>query len=111
MQTEDAFQSSCYQWFHATYPQYRGLLCYNLNNPKNKIRGIMDKGMGLQRGRSDMVLYFDRKAYHIELKVAGGTQKPDSKEVAEIIQNAGFSYVIIKDNLQDFEDYINGIIK
>lgn len=109
-QSEDKFQSDCYLWFHENFPQYRGLLCYNLNNSRNKIRASMDKSMGLQKGRSDMVLYFKGLAYHIELKVNGGTQSPDQKKWQSVIQNAGFRYYVINDSVQDFKDLINGII-
>jgi hypothetical protein len=71
---------------------------------------MMDKGMGLQPGRSDMVFYFRGKAYHIELKVEGGKQGQDQKKWQECIERAGFSYIIIRDSIQDFQDYINGII-
>ena len=109
-QSEDKFQSDCYLWFHETFPQYRGLLCYNLNNSRNKIRASTDKAMGLQKGRADMVFYFNKKAYHIELKVNGGTQSQDQKKWQKVIEEAGFQYYIINDSLQDFKDFINGII-
>ena len=109
MQSEDKLQSECYLWFHETFPEYRGLLCYNLNNSRNRIRASMDKAMGLQKGRSDMVLYWNGTAYHIELKVAGGTQSKDQKKWQQAIKNAGFDYVIVR-SLLDFMDYINGII-
>jgi hypothetical protein len=108
--SEDKLQSDCYLWFHETYPKYRGLLCYNLNNSRNKIRASMDKGMGLQKGRADMVLYWKGSAYHIELKLPNGVQSPDQKKWQAVILLAGFEYTIIR-SLEDFKDYTNGIIK
>lgn len=109
MQTEDAFQSSCYQWFHATYPQYRGLLCYNLNNSRNKIRAMMDKGMGLQKGRADMVFYYNGRACMIELKFNDGRQSKDQIEWERKIVKAGFSYYVIR-SVEGFQQLINSII-
>lgn len=107
--TEDRLQSDCYLWWHHEYPQYRGLLCYNLNNSRNRIRAAMDKAMGLQKGRSDMVLYWNGSAYHIELKTETGSQMPDQKKWQSTISNAGFQYVIIRSK-DEFINYINGII-
>jgi hypothetical protein len=70
----------------------------------------MDKAMGLQKGRSDMVLYFKGRAYHIELKTPDGVQSADQKKWQAVIIADGFDYVIIR-SLQDFQHYINGIIK
>lgn len=107
--SEDSFQSDCYLWFHNTYPQYRGRLCYNLNNSRNKVRGMMDKSMGLQPGRSDMVLYHNSHAYMIELKLPGGTQSKEQKKWECTIKNAGFDYVIIR-SLEEFQKYLQGIL-
>jgi hypothetical protein len=109
--SEDRFQSDCYLWFHETYPSLRGLLCYNLNNSRNRIRAMMDKSMGLQKGRADMVFYYAGKAYHIELKAEGGKKSKEQKKWQEVIENAGFTYVVIWDSLEAFQNYIKGIIK
>ena len=78
--SEDKIQSDCYVWFHNTYPTMRGLLCYNLNNSKNKIDGARNKAKGLVAGRSDMVLYYQSKAYMIEFKTQDGTQSIGQRE-------------------------------
>jgi hypothetical protein len=107
--TEDKLQYECYNWFHETYPEYRGLLCYNLNNSRNKIQGMMDKGKGLQKGRSDLVLYFAGTALHIELKVGTNKQSPDQIKWQGIIEKNGFKYVIIKD-FDKFKEIIVGYL-
>lgn len=107
--SEDAFQSKCYMWFHHEYPELRGLLCYNLNNSKHKVRAMMDKGMGLQKGRSDMVFYYDARAYMIELKVGKNDQLDDQIEWQKKIERAGFYYCIIR-TLEDFQMVIKNII-
>ena len=107
--TEDKLQSDCYQWFHRTYPELRGLLCYNLNNSRNKIRAMMDKGMGLQKGRSDLVLYYFGRAYMIEMKTENGKQTPEQKKWQEIVEKNGFEYIICK-TLEQFQEIIKRIL-
>ena len=107
--TESRLQSTCYQWYHETFIHFRGLLCYNLNNSRNRVQGAMDKGMGLQKGRSDMVLYYSGKAYHIELKLEGEKQTPDQNVWQKTVETNGFTYKLIY-SLEEFKIYIKGVI-
>lgn len=107
--TEDQLQSKCYMWFHEYYAEHRGKLCYNLNNSRNRVRGMMDKGMGLQPGRSDMVLYHEGRAYMIELKLPDGVQSKEQKRWEGIIKDAGFDYVIIR-SFETFQEYLQSIL-
>jgi len=95
MITEDYLQVECYKWFHNTYPELRGLLCYNYNNSKNRIQGAMNKSKGLQAGRSDFVFYRNGIARMIELKVDGGKQSPDQKKWETLIKQNGFEYYVV----------------
>lgn len=109
-QTEDRLQQSCFMWFHNTYPALRGLLCYNLNNSANAIAGARDKSMGLQAGRSDMVLYYQCHAYMIEFKTDAGKQSKGQIEWQAAIERQGFTYVIIR-TLDEFKVCISNMIK
>lgn len=106
---EDKLHSDCYLWFHENYPDLRGLLCYNLNNSRNKIQAMMDKGKGLQKGRSDMVFYYKGTATMIEFKIESGKQSPDQVKWQSLIEKAGFSYKIIR-SLDEFNQLILAII-
>jgi hypothetical protein len=108
--TEERLQSECYIWFHNTFPHLRGLLCYNLNNSRNKIAASVNKAMGLQSGRSDMVFYYKGTAYHIELKVSPNGQSKEQKLWQKTVESQGFSYFIIKDSVDDFKNLINKLI-
>lgn len=108
-QSEDALQQECYTWFHNTYPNLRGLLCYNLSNSRNKIDGARNRNKGLQEGRSDLVLYFDAKTYHIEMKTPTGVQSKAQKEWQLLVESHGFSYYIRRD-LESFQKLIRGIV-
>jgi len=129
---EDRLQAEAYQWFHNTYPELRGLLNYNLNNvtpilPSDarailKKFGILErvfgmikkaagyfgmvaKAMGLQAGRSDMVLYLKGKAFMIEWKTPKGKQQGKQKDWQELIEKQGFSYFIVR-SLDEFKTLI-----
>ena len=109
MWNESRLQSEMYIWFHNTYPDLRGCMCYNLNNAAHKIAGVEAKAMGLQAGRSDMVLYFNGIAYMIEVKTPDGTQSKNQKEWQSIIEAQGFEYYIVR-TLDEFKSLILTII-
>lgn len=109
-ESEDKIQSDCYVWFHNTYPQHRGLLCYNLNNSKNKIDGARNKAKGLIAGRSDMVLYYQSNAFMIEFKTSDGAQSVGQKEWQSLVTSNGFQYHIIR-SLPEFQSLILSILK
>lgn len=106
---ENRLHQECYIWYHNTFPNLRGLLCYNLNNSKNKIDGARNKSMGLQAGRSDMVFYYNGRAVMLECKVSDGRQSQGQKQWQELIESQGFEYHIFRD-LETFKTIINETI-
>jgi hypothetical protein len=108
--SESKIQSDSYLWFHGTYPDLRGLLCYNLNNSRSKIQAMTDRALGLQPGRSDLVLYYKGIAYMLEAKTEKGTQQPNQKVWEAKIKKQGFSYQIFKSK-DEFISIILAIIK
>jgi hypothetical protein len=110
MCSEDKLHQDCYVWFHNTYPTMRGLLCYNLNNSKNKIDGARNKAKGLIAGRSDMVLYYKSTAFMIEFKTSDGSQSAGQKEWQSLVTSNGFQYHIIR-SLPEFQSLILSILK
>jgi hypothetical protein len=108
-QSEDALQQECYQWFHNTYPQFRGLLCYNLGNSRNKIDGAQNRNKGLQAGRSDFTFYWAGRAFFIELKTTTGTKGEKQITWAELVMKHGFEYYIVRD-LETFKVLVKGIM-
>ena len=107
--SEDRIHSECYCAFHNTYPDFRGLLNYNLNNSMNAVAGRRDKGLGLQKGRSDMVLYMCGTAFMIEMKTPKGKQHGKQPEWEKLITAAGYDYVIMR-SVETFMEYIEKII-
>jgi hypothetical protein len=109
-ESEDKIQSDCFVWFHNTYPQHRGLLCYNLNNSKNRIDGARNKAKGLIAGRSDMVLYYQSNAFMIEFKTSDGSQSAGQKEWEALVRSNGFQYHIVR-SLEEFQSLILMLLK
>jgi hypothetical protein len=105
-ETEEALQAACYMWAHNSIPEIRGLLCYNLNNSSNKRMAGVNKAMGLQPGRSDLVLYWRGRAIMIEMKLPSGNQQPEQKQWQCKIEANGFEYHIIR-TLEQFKELIN----
>lgn len=110
LEAEERIQTACYVYFHNTFPEYRGLLCYNLNNSKNKIDGARNKAMGIQKGRSDLVLYWQANAYHIEMKTPTGEQSPEQIEWQRKVEEQGFEYFLVR-SLSEFQKIILTILK
>jgi len=110
MYSEDKIHQDCYVWFHNTYPHLRGLLCYNLNNSKNKIDGARNKAKGLQKGRADFVFYYNSVATMIEMKTEKGKQKDGQPEWEAKITAQGFQYHICR-SLAEFQTLIFAILK
>ena len=106
---ESRLQFNCYMWFHNTFPELRGLLCYNLNNSRNAIQASTDKGLGLQKGRSDMVFYYAGGAVMIEFKIDSGRQSKEQVEWQFKIEKAGFKYHIVR-SLEEFQQLIKSKI-
>jgi len=109
--SEGRLQEDCFLWSWNELPETRGLICYNLSNSKNKIDGNLNKAKGLQKGRSDLVFYWNKKALMIELKEdIGGVQSKDQSKWQAIVEAQGFEYVICR-TLEDFKNTIIGAMK
>lgn len=108
---EDRIQQECYMWFHNTYPDQRGLLCYNLNNSRNKVAGAINRSMGLQAGRPDLTYYTPcGRAVFIEMKTPTGTQSPEQKKYQQRVESFGYEYVIIR-SVDEFKELIGTLAK
>lgn len=107
--THNELQKQCFQWFKYEYPAHVKLLCYNLNNSSDKIEGYKNRDMALQAGRSDLVLYFDGKATHIEIKTGGGNLSDAQIDWSLAVMMQGFEYYVIR-SLVEFQKLIRKII-
>lgn len=92
------------------YPAHQKLLCYNMNNANSHIIGNQYKSMGLQKGRSDLVLYFNGAAIMIELKIDNNDQSEAQKEWQLAVEIQGFEYYLVR-NLDYFKTLMKIIIE
>ena len=106
---EETLQKNCVSWFNLQYPKLKGLLCSNLNNSKDARTGARNKALGVVAGRSDLVLYYDKTAYHIEVKIPKGRQNEKQKDWQQIIESQEFNYYIIY-SFDEFKQLIESII-
>ena len=106
--SENKLQSECFQWAWNNLPETRRLLCYNLNNSKNRIDGARNKAMGLIPGRADMVLYWKGTAYMLEFKTEKGKQSKEQKEWQSAVSAHNFPYHIIR-SFDQFQQIIKNI--
>lgn len=109
MQSEERLQQEIVRWFNNTYPQYRGLLCYNNNNSVGGYRGDKNRWMGIVKGRSDLELLLGGQTTMIELKTVTGLQKPAQAEWQKLVESQGFRYCIVR-TLDEFKELVLGII-
>ena len=107
--SEARIQQEIVMYFHNEYPQLRGCLCYNNNNSTGGYRGKVNKFLGVIKGRSDMVLYYQGVSYMIELKNSTGKQSKEQKEWQELMSKNMFHYFIIK-SLDEFKGLIKTIV-
>ena len=85
LKSEAQHQAEVVKWFWNTYPEYRGLLYHNFNNPRNKIQGSQLKALGLMKGNPDLTLALPRGdfgALYIEMKRPG--EKPRESQVKQM---------------------------
>lgn len=116
-QPEAKIQSESYQWFHNTFPQYRGLLfaCTNQNERSNElskhsqlISGAMRKNMGVWHGVSDMLFLVPKGTYHallLEAKTPKGTQSVYQQEWERKVTEQGYLYKIFR-SVEEFKEII-----
>lgn len=107
--SEARLQQEIVIWFRNKYPELRGLLCYNNNNSTGGRRGALNKYLGVVKGRSDMVFYYNNNAYMFELKTETGKQSISQKNWQKLVVEQGFEYHIIR-NLEKFQEAIFNIL-
>ena len=109
MVTEDRLQQICYTYFHNNYPNLRGLLYHNYNNPPNAIQGKRLKSLGLVTGVADLTLLFQCKTYFFELKTEKGKQSQRQRDWENQVAGQGFDYVIIR-SFEEFKKNLHNIV-
>lgn len=113
---EGKIQSACFQWFHNSYPGFRGLLFHVPNEndraDSNPIQGAIRKSLGVWPGVADLLLLLPRGEYHglcIEMKDEKGQQKSTQREWQRAVEAQGYKYEICR-SLEQFRLIILGYL-
>jgi hypothetical protein len=109
---EGRVQSQCYQYFHNTYPQYRGLYFAvpneNSRVDSNSATGAIRRAMGVTSGVSDTLMLIPKREYHgfcIEYKTEIGRQSPTQIEWQRKVEEMGYKYAVVR-SLEQFKELI-----
>lgn len=106
MISESKLQQQCFTWHWNNFPEERGALYMQYNNPKNAAHGAVLKGMGLVSGVSDLAyLRPDGRVTYIELKLPGQKQSKAQRSWQALAERRGAKYLLC-DNLEDFKAII-----
>lgn len=108
--SEDRLQSDCFQWFHNTYLDLRGLLWHVPNGgSRNAHEANKLKAMGVVAGVADLHFYYKGQLHLFELKTEIGRLSPAQELWLAKIEYQGAKVKIIRD-LETFKLFINLII-
>jgi len=108
--SEERLQADCYQWFHNSFPNLRGLLWHVPNGgQRSASEANKFKAIGLVPGVCDLHFYYQGKMYFIELKIEAGRLSPNQINWIEAISNQGGEVIVIRD-LYTFQNFINDIL-
>lgn len=110
---EGRIQAECFQWFHNSFPQYRGLLFHVPNEndraDSNPIQGAIRKSLGVWPGVADFICLIPRGGHGallIEMKDEHGAQKPAQRVWQSAVEAQGYRYEICR-SLEQFQTIIN----
>ena len=102
-QDEVAIQSKAYTKMYNERPHLRGRIFAVNNNSDNKIKGALNKAMGVYPGVSDMLMMLEGgKWICIEWKTATGSQSDGQKAWQNLAESLGNIYVIVRNESEFF---------
>ncbi|RIV23626.1 VRR-NUC domain-containing protein [Fibrisoma montanum] len=94
--SEAKLQSECFQWHWNEYPEERGLLHCNNNNSENRIKGNLNKAVGVVKGVADLEYLASGFTCFIEMKLPGQSQSREQIRFMRQCFDRGHEYVIIR---------------
>lgn len=109
-------QIACVNWFASQYRKTydAGLLIHipneRLCTPK---QGATLRAMGLRKGAADIALFVPRGGYHglfVEMKRAGGRQRPEQKAWEQAVTMQGYMYRVCN-SVESFMQAVNDYLK
>jgi len=107
--TEIQLQSSSFVKLWNERPDLRGRIFAINNNSVNRIKGAMNRSMGVMPGVADMAYLIQGSIVWIEWKTETGRQSPEQKSFEQLVTRLGMRYYIVRSEVE-FLEVINYFI-
>jgi hypothetical protein len=98
--TEIQMQSSSFVKLWNERPDLRGRIFAINNNSVNRIKGAMNRSMGVIPGVADMVLLIRGGVVWIEWKTPDGKQSKEQVQFQKTVESLGHRYFIVRSDLE-----------
>lgn len=107
MTPELKLQSQSFTYLWNKYPELRGRVFAINNNSENKIKGAINKALGVLAGVSDMAMLIHKSVIWIEWKIETGKQSDKQIEFQALVESLGMKYYIVKSQ----EEFISLVLR
>jgi hypothetical protein len=96
MDSELQLQSNAFTHLWNNYPELRGRVFTINNNSQNKVKGAINKALGVIAGVSDMVMLIPNGVIWIEWKIDTGRQSKQQVQFQSLVEELGMKYYIVR---------------
>jgi hypothetical protein len=96
MDSELQLQSNAFTHLWNNYPELRGRVFTINNNSQNKVKGAINKALGVIAGVSDMVMLIPNGVIWIEWKIETGRQSKEQVQFQSLVEELGMKYYIVR---------------
>lgn len=107
--TEIQLQSSAFLNLWNKRPELRGRVFAINQNSHNRIKGALNKSLGVMPGVADMAYLIQGSIVWIEWKTETGRQSPEQKSFEQMVTRLGMRYYIVRSE-SEFLEVINYFI-
>lgn len=107
--TEIQMQSSAFLNLWNKRPELRGRVFAINQNSHNRIKGALNKSLGVMPGVADMAYLIQGSIVWIEWKTETGRQSPEQKSFEQMVTRLGMRYYIVRSE-SEFLEVINFFI-
>jgi len=107
--TEIQLQSSAFANLWNKRPELRGRVFAINQNSHNRIKGAINRSLGVMPGVADMAYLIQGSIVWIEWKTDTGRQSPEQKAFEQLVTRLGMRYYIVRSE-SEFLEVINFFI-
>lgn len=107
--TEIQLQSSAFLNLWNKRPELRGRVFAINQNSHNRIKGAINRSLGVMPGVADMAYLIQGSIVWIEWKTDTGRQSPEQKAFEQLVTRLGMRYFIVRSEAE-FLEVINFFI-